>query len=189
MKKFLLALAVMAACLGSLHAVDNGLTPGNMRNLSPLIDAILRISTASGPAGDTGPTGPAGPSGTPESSTITTVITIGGEIVYSSATPPFFPGAWWTGSTSSCTITKVQAVVQNPSAASAVFPFYAVQQSSWQWSQYPVLAVTTATQRSEVRTVSIVVSSSNSFIVGVASAPVSNPASNLGLWFQHWCAP
>ena len=127
--------------------------------------------------------------GSTENSTRAVTITVGGEIVYSSATPPFFPGAWWSAGASSCTITKVQAVVQNPSLASAVFPFYAVQQSSWQWSPYGVLAVSTNTQRSIVKSEAIVVTSSNSFIVGVASAPVSNPASNLGLWFQYWCNP
>lgn len=132
---------------------------------------------------------PSGGGGTVENSTRAVTITVGGEIVYSSATPPFFPGAWWSTTASSCTITKVQAVVQNPSLASAVFPFYAVQQSSWQWSQYGVLAVTTSTQRSIVKNEAILVTSSNSFIVGVASAPVSNPASNLGLWFQYWCNP
>lgn len=127
--------------------------------------------------------------GSVENSTRAATITVGGEIVYSSATPPFFPGAWWAATASSCTVTKVQAVVQNPSLVSAVFPFYAVQQSSWQWSQYGSIVVSTGLQRSIVKSEAILVTSSNSFILGVASTAVSNPASNLGLWFQYWCNP
>ena len=126
---------------------------------------------------------------TVENSTRAATITVGGEIVYSSATPPFFPGAWWSAQKSSCTITSTQFVVKNPSLGGAVFPFYAVQQSSWQWTQYGSLVVSTGNQRSIMKTEAIVVNSSNSFILGVASAPVSNPASNLGLWFQYWCNP
>lgn len=120
-------------------------------------------------------------------STFSKTITVGGEIVYSSATFPFFPGAWWVPEQSTCTITQVLATVQRPSGASAAFPFYAVAQSSWQWSTYGQLAVTTNTQTSIWKTENIVLTSTSTFGVGVTSAAVSNPASDLGLTFKYWC--
>ena len=132
--------------------------------------------------------GDGGSGGSVGNSTFSKTIAVGGEVVYSSATFPFFPGAWWSAPRSSCTITGIQATVQRPSQASAVFPFYVVAQSSWQWSPYGVIAVSTNTRQSIFKTENIVVSSTNSFGIGIASAPVSAPASEVGFNIEYWCS-
>ena len=109
MKKYILSLVIICTCLTSLHAEDNGLTPGNMRNLSPLIDAILRISSAAGPTGPAGPEGPA--SSGAGNSTFTKTMPWGGSVLYATNTVCPFPSAcFWTGPTT-YTVISIQGAI------------------------------------------------------------------------------
>ena len=117
-------------------------------------------------------------------------IPIDGEVVASSATAPFFPGASFETGDSTCTITKYWFETLQPSQASATFPMFAVAQSSWQFSTYTGAGIATATVKGIVTSgVAIVVKSTSSFHVGIASAPVSVPAASFRMKFCAWCSP
>ena len=140
---------------------------------------------ADGAAGAAGATGAAGPAfGT----TTYFSISIGGEVVASSAVVPFFPGDQYDGAGSTCTITEYWFETMQPSQGSATFGMFAVAQSSWQFSVYTGPGISTGARASPVVTgVAIVIPSTATWSVGVASAAIGMPAAEFAMKVRKWC--